>query len=121
MTRTTRYATAAVVGCFYTALVVWLVGAEAQSYRKSLRRERDRGRGSTPVGAVATTPPLAPLSPGPAAPPPVPPVPVAVPSVPDATVARNDSRGATQPALPPTNQAAPAPSPSTAPAPAQPE
>lgn len=56
MTTKSRYATAAVVGSLYTALVVWLVGAEARSYRDGIRHDRERGNAATPALAVATSP-----------------------------------------------------------------
>ncbi|AGA24654.1 M48 family metallopeptidase [Singulisphaera acidiphila] len=56
MTTKSRYATAAVVGSLYTALVVWLVGAEARSYRDGIRRDRERGNVATPALALAASP-----------------------------------------------------------------
>jgi hypothetical protein len=100
---TTRYAWAAAFACVYTALTVWLVGAQGRSYRESLRRERDRGHGVT--SSVTAGPAAA----GIAAPSPIvtlPPRPTGVP--PDASVVEHESRGAAQPTVVPPSQA-PAP------------
>jgi len=63
---TTRYATAAALGCVYAALAVWLVGAEGRSYRESLRRQRVRAsQGAKPTAGmmVSPTPPTSPVPP----------------------------------------------------------
>ena len=66
MTKAVRYVSAVILGCLYSALVVWLVGSEGRSYRDSIRLERDRGEGvgtEDPMAAVTSPPAPALLKP----------------------------------------------------------